>query len=859
MLGSTVPATFNLKVSLMSQLTPKNTHLGFNGVETRVPRRRRRPKVVPYLAYHHLQHHSLEPRSVFCRIVLTRVSNDGGGAVDASPQQPTSPDIEELNSSSLGDGYVSLFVRMLGLDNDPLDREQAIVALWKYSLGGKKYVDAIMQFPGCINLTINLLRSESNSTCEAAAGLLRSVSLVNLYKDLVAECGAIEEITGLLSRPSLTPEVKEQSLCTLWNLSVDEKIRVKIANPDILPILFKSLDGEDIKVKEAAGGILANLALSQVNHKIMVELGAIPKLAKLLKNNVEGSKVIRKEARNALLELSKDEYYRILIIEEGLVPVPLIGAAAYKSFRPGLHSWPRLPDGTELERTSKTPSKFGASELLLGLNIDDKNVNIEEVKVNAIIGRTQQQFLARIGAIEMEDGKRESELSSSWQFTLLPWVDGVARLVLILELEDELAISRAAESIADASINEEMRIAFKEAGAVKNLVRLLDSKNQDVKLSVTRALERLSISNGVCQVIEAEDVIDPLIFNLRCPDTSHNLMEKTLDILARILDPSKEMRSKFYDGPVNGLNKGLDEKNSSNFPGGKTGDLAEIDTPKTNTRKNVLDSAVIGPLVEILKTSTPNLQRKAASILEFIAITNPAMDMVISVDIESGLDAIFQQNVLKDKDSDLEGKEPERYALEVEEAGLAISAASRLLTKLLDSQQFCRNIDSSHFTKLLRDILKSSIPFHCKDWIAACLVKLSSLSGPKPFLEDPINMEVTLYETIPRLIEQLKTSSSLKTKEAAAVELNRIISEGVVDSTQAVASEGGIFALVKLIEEGSERAVEAGLAILYNLSMDSENHMEIIAAGAVPVLRRIVLSQRPQWTRALHVLRTLPT
>ncbi|XP_062110147.1 uncharacterized protein LOC133821976 [Humulus lupulus] len=853
-----VPSTFSLKVSHVFQLAPQNPHLGFNGVESRVPRRRK-PILLPYLSYHHLQRNSLDPRSVFARTVLTRVSNDGGGAIGASPQQPTSPDIEELNSSSLGDGYVSLFVRMLGLDNDPLDREQAIVALWKYSLGGKKYVDAIMQFPGCLNLTINLLRSESTSTCEAAAGLLRSISLVNIYKDLVVESGAIEEITGLLNQPSLTSEVKEQSLCTLWNLSVDEKIRQKIANPDILPILIKSLDDEDIKVKEAAGGVLANLALSQVNHKILVEEGAIPKLAKLLKDDVEGSKVIRKEARNALLELSKDDYYRILIIEEGLVPVPLIGTAAYKSFRPGLHSWPSLPDGTEIERTSKTPSRFGASELLLGLNIDDKKVNIEEVKVNAIIGRTQQQFLARIGAIEMEDGKRESELPSGRKVTILPWVDGVARLVLILELADESALSRAADSIADASISEEMRIAFKEAGAVRNLVRLLDYKNQAVKLSVTRALERLSVSNNVCQVIEAEDVVDTLVDTLKCPDTSQTLMEKTLDILARILDPSKAMRSKFYDGPVNGLNKGLDQGKSSTFPTGKTGDLSEIDTEKTNTRNNVLDLAALGSLVEILKTSAPNIQRKAASILEFIVLNNSTKDMVVSVDIESGLDAVFQQKSLKDTDSDLEGKEPERYALEIEEAGLAISAAAGLLTKLLDSEQFSRNINSSHFTKLLRYILKSSIPLHCKDWVAACLVKLSSLSGPKPNLDDPINMEVTLYETIPRLIEQLKTSSSLQTKEAAVIELNRIISEGIIDSTRAVASEGGIIPLVELVEEGSERAVEAGLAILYNLSMDSENHMEIMAAGAVPVLRRMVLSQRPQWTRALHLLRTLPT
>lgn len=215
--------------------------------------------------------------------------------------------------------------------------------------------------------------------------------------------------------------------------------------------------------------------------------------AKFLKPDVEGSKTIRKEARSVLLELSKDEYFRILIIEEGLVPVPIIGAAAYKSFRPGLHSWPSLPDGTEIERTSNTPSRFGASELLLGLSVDEKNVNIDEAKINAIVGRTQQQFLARIGAIDIENEKKEPDLSSSLQLTILPWMDGVARLVLILELENELAILRAAESIAGASINEQMRIAFKEAGVIKHLIRLLDTNDHAVKLAVIGALEKLSV------------------------------------------------------------------------------------------------------------------------------------------------------------------------------------------------------------------------------------------------------------------------------------------------------------------------------------------------------------------------------
>ncbi|KAF5442752.1 hypothetical protein F2P56_035376 [Juglans regia] len=860
MLTSSAPTPFTLKPPNAQHKLP-NTLVEVIPFVRRGTKRSNLAVLSPATQHCNYQYHAPNTNSRSNRAVTARVSSDGGGAFDAAPQHSTPPDIEEIKSTStsFGDSYVALFVRMLGLDHDHLDREQAIVALWKYSLGGKKYIDAIMQFHGCINLTLNLLQSESRSTCEAAAGLLRSISSINSYRELIADSGAIEEITGLLSRPSLTPEVKEQSICTLWNLSVDEKLRAKIANTDLLPLLIKSLDEEDIKVKEAAGGVLANLALSRFTHNMMVEAGVIPKLAKILKADIEGSKVTKKEARNALLELAKDEYYRILVIEEGLVPVPIIGAAAYQSFRPDLHSWPSLPDGIEIEQASKGPSRFGASELLLGLNIDDKSLNIDEAKMNAIVGRTQQQFLARIGAIEMENRKKsQSESSTDHRLTLLPWMDGVARLVLILKLEDEAAISRAAESIADASINEHMRVAFKEAGAIKHLVQLLGRNNVSIKLAVTRALERLSISNGVCQIIEAEGVIDPLVNTLKHSQTPESLMEKSLNILARMLDPSKEMKSKFYDAPVNGSKKGLGSAGSPEVSAGLNGNMVGKPLSEANSRKDVLDTAFIARLVMILKTSSPSLQRQAASILEFVTLIDPSMGSIIAVDIESGLDAVFQQKVLKDTDSDAASQQPEKYALEIEEAGLAISATSRLLTKLLDSQQFRQNMNSTHFTKLLREILKSNISLHRKDWVAASLVKLSSLSGGNFDFENPINMEVTLYETIPRLIEQMKSSFSLEAQEAAVMELNRIISEGLVDSTRAIASKGGIFPLVKLIEEGSERAVEASLAILYNLSMDIENHSAIIAAGAVPALRRIVLSQRPQWPQALHLLRTLP-
>ncbi|GFS33000.1 ARM repeat superfamily protein [Actinidia rufa] len=273
-------------------------------------------------------------------------------------------------------------------------------------------------------------------------------------------------------------------------------------------------------------------------------------------------------------------------------------------------------------------------------------------------------------------------------------------------------------------------------------------------------------------------------------------------------------------------------------------------------QRKCLDSAAVALLVGILKTSSPDLQRKAASILEFATDSDQSIDKIISADIECGLDAVFPT---KSSTGELErDQQPELLALKVEEAGLAISAASRLLTRLLDFESFRSTTNPARFVESLRKILRSSIPLDNKDWVAACLVKLSSFSRPGLYFENPMNIEATLHETIPRLIEQIK-SSSPEAQEVAVLELNEIISEGVVDCTRAVAAEGGIFPLVKLIEDGTSTAVEAGLAVLYNLSMITENHSTIVAAGAFPALERIVQSERPESMRAIHLLRALPT
>lgn len=61
---------------------------------------------------------------------------------------------------------------------------------------------------------------------------------------------------------------------------------------------------------------------------------------------------------------------------------------------------------------------------------------------------------------------------------------------------------------------------------------------------------------------------------------------------------------------------------------------------------DLLDSTVLSHLVDIMRTSSPDLQRKAASILEFATVIEPCMEKLLSIDVETGLDAVFQQKTL---------------------------------------------------------------------------------------------------------------------------------------------------------------------------------------------------------------------
>lgn len=220
--------------------------------------------------------------------------------------------------------------------------------------------------------------------------------------------------------------------------------------------------------------------------------------AKILLEETTISKVTRQEARNTLLELAKDFDQRLVIVDSGLVPVPLIGASAYSSFKPLLEVAPALPEDIKITETpSPVKSMFGAGELLLGLKTGDDAHSIDDATRLTIEGRVRQQFLARIGVIEKDGRQYKAKAEgvpsspSEDKITLMPWWEGIPRLVLILGLEDLTVAHKAAESLAEIAINEDFRQAIHKAGAVPHLVRMLGCGDEESMEAAALSLDML--------------------------------------------------------------------------------------------------------------------------------------------------------------------------------------------------------------------------------------------------------------------------------------------------------------------------------------------------------------------------------
>ncbi|GBG90248.1 hypothetical protein CBR_g50426 [Chara braunii] len=242
-------------------------------------------------------------------------------------------------SSRIQEGYVPLFVRMLGLDSPIEEREEAVCALWSHSANGRECLDEIVGIPGSVNLLAMLLLCGRTRASRAAAGLLSNIASVEEYAQIADKAGAIEGAVGVLQRPMISFEVKVQAAGILVNITKTEWGRKRVADLEVVPLLLTMVQRGVKEEKEAAAEVLSNIAASRSFCKIFAEAGAVHKLASVIITDakkqlaVEDSMAsLRRHCRRALTSLAQDDEMRLDIIAEGLVPVPVTEAGL---FNPG--------------------------------------------------------------------------------------------------------------------------------------------------------------------------------------------------------------------------------------------------------------------------------------------------------------------------------------------------------------------------------------------------------------------------------------------------------------------------------------------------------------------------------------------
>ena len=84
--------------------------------------------------------------------------------------------------------------------------------------------------------------------------------------------------------------------------------------------------------------------------------------------------------------------------------------------------------------------------------------------------------------------------------------------------------------------------AIQEDGTIPHLVRLLEHKDEGLKVTAAFVLERLSLSYKVRISIESHGAMDPLVYILKEDVFSNNLKEKVVTILARLAQTGEEVK-----------------------------------------------------------------------------------------------------------------------------------------------------------------------------------------------------------------------------------------------------------------------------------------------------------------------------
>lgn len=169
------------------------------------------------------------------------------------------------------------------------------------------------------------LKSDSADLHRCATGELRLLSQCSENRSVIADCGVVHLLVGLIH--SSDPATQVNAVTVLLNLSIDDRNKISIANANAIVSLIDVLRSGIPEAKENSAATLSSLAKIEENRIQIGKSDAIGPLVELLTNGTPRGK---EDAVTALYNLSKCRANMVRIVQSGAVAhlVSLIDHAA---------------------------------------------------------------------------------------------------------------------------------------------------------------------------------------------------------------------------------------------------------------------------------------------------------------------------------------------------------------------------------------------------------------------------------------------------------------------------------------------------------------------------------------------------
>ncbi|CAK9169991.1 unnamed protein product [Ilex paraguariensis] len=167
---------------------------------------------------------------------------------------------------------------------------------------------------GAIAPLISLLHSDMKLTQEHAVTALLNLSINEKVKNKIAEAGALEPLIHVLRTGNTG--AKENAAASLFSLSVLQEYKVKIGRSCAVKLLVDLLGSGTLRGKKDAATVLFNLSIFHENKARIVQAGAVKYLVEMMDS---GSEMVDKAAA-LLANLSTIPEGCLVIAREGGIP-----------------------------------------------------------------------------------------------------------------------------------------------------------------------------------------------------------------------------------------------------------------------------------------------------------------------------------------------------------------------------------------------------------------------------------------------------------------------------------------------------------------------------------------------------------